>query len=227
MASMLPMATLGRRLREARELRGIKPAELARRAGVTRAAVYQAEADDVKDLKSETLLSYARELQISARWLATGEGQMLEDAVEPNVEEGPELRSASFAPVTGRVRGGDHGFIEEEQYPAGYSDEYVPFHGRDSNAFALRVVGDSMAPRYKHGEFIVACPNRAYTQGQYVYAALKDGRKLVKELGRDLGDAIELLSVNQEHRPITVIKTEIDAMYRVYGPVEADAVVHR
>lgn len=221
------MGTLGERLRKARLRAGISPAELARRARVTRAAVYQAEDDEVKDLKAETLLAYARELKVSARWLANGEGAMAEGDFASNVEEGPAPRQVTLAPVTGRVRGGPDGYIDEEQYPPGHSDEMVPYHGSDPNAFGLRVVGDSMAPRYKHGEFIVACPNRHAQQGNYVYVALHDGRKLVKQLGRDLGDAIELISVNQEFKPITIEKGNIAGIYRVYGPIEADAVVHR
>lgn len=181
-----------------------------------------------RDIPRAELLDVAVKMEINPVWLDKGTGPKgLLHSVESNVEEGPSIRKANFAPVTGRVRGGDGGYIEEEQYPVGYSDELVPFHGTDPNAFGLRVVGDSMSPRYKHGEFIVASPNKPCSQGQYVYVALTDGRKLVKQLGRDLGDAVELLSVNEEHKPLTILKATIAAMYRVHGPVESDAVIHR
>lgn len=83
------------------------------------------------------------------------------------------------------------------------------------DAFSLRVVGNSMDPRYKHGELIIVCPNMPCSQGNYVYVALHDGRKLVKQLGKDHGDAYDFLSVNQEHKTLTIEKEKIAGMYRV------------
>lgn len=220
--------SLGDRLRAEREAAKLTQEKLADEAGVSKQAVSKIELGATQNPEAATLSPIAERLNLRETWLLTGRGQKHRTpAFQSNVEVGPDVRPANLAPVTGRVRGGDHGYIEEEQNPVGYSDELVPYHGIDPNAFGLRVIGDSMHPRYKHGEYIVACPNLPVRQGHYVYVTLHDGRKLVKELGKDHGDAYDFHSVNQEHKVITLEKAKIAGLYRVYGPVEPDAIVHR
>ncbi len=144
-----------------------------------------------------------------------------------NVQLGPDPRASNLAPVTGRVRGGDNGYIFEEDRPVGDGDELVPYFGRDANAFGLRVIGDSMSPRYNHGEYIVACPNLPYAPGKYVYVALSDGRKMVKRMASEMKDAYRFESLHPSHEMITVLKDQIEAIYVVQGPFDSDAIIHR
>lgn len=61
-------------------------------------------------------------------------------------------------PVVGTVQAGDEGYWDELQYPVGHGDGFIRYPSRDRNAYALRVKGDSMRPRIKPGEFIIALP---------------------------------------------------------------------
>jgi len=139
------------------------------------------------------------------------------DQIRSNAADAPKLRGARAIPVVGRARGGDNGYFEEEGYPVGYGSSYVSHGTRDANAFALRIEGDSMRPRIRHGEFVVIEPNATYSPGDDVYVALKDGRKLVKTLGWQRDGMTMLLSVNDSEAPISVSNEHIECVYRVGG----------
>lgn len=167
---------------------------------------------------------------VNFEWLMFGAGPKPRNgnqAEASNVEDALPPRELAWAPVVGRVKGGLDGFIEEEAYAVGHSDEYIPYRGKDPNAFGLRVIGDSMSPRYNHGEYLVGCPSLPYRQGKYVYVSLHDGSKLVKRLGQETEDAWELLSVNNSYKPCTVEKKDIATIVVVQGPFEAEDVRRR
>ncbi len=71
--------TVGQRIRDARESKGLKPADLARAAGVTSAAVSQWESDATKNIRPTNLFDIAEILGKNPKWIITGEGP--EDAV--------------------------------------------------------------------------------------------------------------------------------------------------
>lgn len=62
------------RLRSTRERRGFTQADLARRLGLTRAAISQLESTDTKSVRGDNLFPLADALGVNARWLMTGKG---------------------------------------------------------------------------------------------------------------------------------------------------------
>lgn len=142
-----------------------------------------------------------------------------------NVAQAPALRTARQIPVVGEVKGGDDGYLHELQYPVGHGDGFVEYWCRDGNAYALRVRGDSMHPRYRAGEFVVVTPSIEAQQGSDVVVALKDGRKLLKQLNWKRGDEIQLLSINNHFAPMTISLDAVLAVHRVAGAVGSDALV--
>lgn len=146
----------------------------------------------------------------------------------PNAEVVPgRMGRRKEAPIVGQVKGGADGYFEEIPMAVGDSDLWVPNLGEDPNAFGLRVVGDSMSPRYNHGEYLVACPNVPFSTGEYVFVSLVTGQKLVKRMGVESVDAFEFISVNNAYKPMTILKSEIERICVVYGPVAAAHVRHQ
>lgn len=155
-------------------------------------------------------------------------GEAAFDQETPNAEDvAGNLAKKKGVPVVGQVKGGSEGFFEEVPMAIGDSDLFLPYWGKDRNAFGLRVVGDSMAPRYNHGEYIIACPNLPYARGKYVYVSLVTGQKLVKRIGAEHADAFEFISVNNEYKPMTILKSEIERICVVQGPFDEDDVRHQ
>ncbi len=145
-------------------------------------------------------------------------------APEPsNVAEAPALATSRLVPVVGHVKGGVDGYLEEMQYPVGHGEGFVEYWTKDPQAYALRVKGDSMHPRYRAREFICVTPSIEAQPGQDVVVKLRDGRKLLKQLNWIRDDEIQLLSINDGYEPTTLQLNEVESVQRVAGGVPADA----
>lgn len=144
-------------------------------------------------------------------------------APDSNVAVAPALATSRLIPVVGHVKGGLDGYLEEMQYPVGHGEGFIEYWVRDPSAYALRVKGDSMHPRFRAGEFIVVTPGIEAQPGRDVVVKLKDGRKLLKQLNWIRGDEIQLLSVNNGYAPTTLSIDEVESIQRVAGSVPPDA----
>lgn len=70
------------------------------------------------------------------------------------------------APLINNVRAGYPTEFTDLGYPARVADEYVTVPDlHDPDAFAARVVGDSMAPEYREGDIVVFSPERDAVSG--------------------------------------------------------------
>lgn len=136
---------------------------------------------------------------------------------QSNVEPAPTLKAPRRVPVVGEVKGGDDGYLDELQYPVGHGDGYVDYPATDPQAYALRVRGDSMYPRYKAGEFIVVEPSLEAQPGDDVVVSLKDGRKLLKELNWIRDGEVQLLSSNNHFGPMTLPLEDVMYIQLVSG----------
>lgn len=125
-------------------------------------------------------------------------------------------------PVVGTAQLGDDGYWHELDYPVGHGEGFITYPTRDKNAYALRVKGDSMRPRIKPGEFVVILPNHSIPPGEEVMVKTKDGRCMIKRLGARRGGLVELLSVNEDHRPITLDEGQIEKLHYVAAIVKDD-----
>lgn len=143
--------------------------------------------------------------------------------MESNVADAPALGPSRRVPVVGHVKGGVDGYLEEMQYPVGHGEGFVEYWTKDPEAYALRVKGDSMHPRYRAGEFIIVTPSIEPQPGRDVMVKLKSGMKLLKQLNWRRGDEIQLLSINDGYEPYTISTDEIESIQRVAGGVPSDA----
>lgn len=70
----MPTTTIAERITKARESMGLTQAELGRRIGVSRSAVWAWESGNTKGLTPENLVACADALGLNVRYLAIGEG---------------------------------------------------------------------------------------------------------------------------------------------------------
>lgn len=139
-----------------------------------------------------------------------------------NAQPGPELRSFRPVPIVGDFRGGlENGYFEDREYPVGHGEGFIDWPTRDPNAYAARIVGDSMAPRIRHGEFVIVEPNAACRPGNDVVVKLRDGHKMCKRLLLDRADSFELGSINDAHKTLVVLKETVESIQLVAGIVSA------
>ncbi|KAF1019654.1 MAG: HTH-type transcriptional regulator PrtR [Paracidovorax wautersii] len=216
------------RLAKAMEVAGVKTADLAKAIGVSYQAIKRLEEGKAKSFSSANNSKAADALGVSARWLATGEGPMRDTAERSNVERGPaDIRPPRPIPVVGAVKAGDDGYLERLDYPVGQGEGFVLYWAADERAYALRVKGDSMHPRYRAGEFVIVTPSIEAAPGRDVVVSLKNGKKLLKQLnwvnGGSLGGEVQLLSINNGYAPMTIDRSDIESIQRVAGSVPPDA----
>jgi phage repressor protein C with HTH and peptisase S24 domain len=142
-----------------------------------------------------------------------------------NAADAPDLRSPILVPVVGHVKGGDDGYLEEMQFPVGSGEGYVEYWTRSQGAYALRIKGDSMHPRYRAGEFVVVTPYVEALPGQDVVVKLVNGKKLLKQLNWVREGELQLLSINNHYGPLTLSIAEVESIHRVAGSVPNDAFI--
>lgn len=92
-----------------------------------------------------------------------------------------------------------------------------------STAYAVRVRGDSMRPRIRNGEYVIAEPSFLPKPGQDVVVKLKDGRAMVKELLFSNEDEVILGTANDEIAPLMLPLEIIQSIHVVSAIMPAGA----
>ncbi len=123
------------------------------------------------------------------------------------------------APVINRVSAGYPREFTDMGYPARVADEYVSVPDvYDADAFAARVVGDSMSPGYQEGDIVVFSPSAGTPAGSDCFVRLeRDGETTFKrvyfEKGEGGGEMIRLQPLNAAYGPRMVGREEVAGLY--------------
>lgn len=120
--------------------------------------------------------------------------------------------------VVGRTQGGMPERIwDDSDSPTGATDEFADISTSDDRAFACRVVGDSMVPRYMPGEYALVEPGTLPELEDDVLVRLVTGETMLKRLlSRRSG--IRLGSYNSPE-VMTFREDEISWLYYVAHPI--------
>lgn len=122
--------------------------------------------------------------------------------------------------VVGRTQGGMPERIwGDGDYPVGATEKYAEVSTADQHAFACRIVGDSMVPRYMPGEFALVEPSVAPELEDDVLVRLQTGETMLKRLLSRRG-GVRLGSYNSQE-VLTFDEDEITWMYYVAHPIPA------
>ena len=206
--------TIGERLREARETKELDQYTLAEKAGVaTRTLQRWEKGEQVPD--GLAIMKIAKATNVQPSWLLTGEGEMYA------VPSRPE----NVYPLPGSIRRGvnlvDLPLISS--VPAGkvatifhpdYVDNYVTVDDvKDPGAFALRVKGNSMAPRIEDGDVVIVSPQQEARNGD-VCVVRVDGEDTLKKVKFE-GNYVHLIPLNPEFEPATVKRKDVNFVWKV------------
>jgi SOS-response transcriptional repressor LexA len=171
-------------LDHAKEARGYSVNKVAEEVGMRPSTLYEAAAKGIRP--SSYTVDIARITGVSAEWLATGTGPMLQTETPANVT--PVEVKRRRVPLVSSVAAGL--FSEAIDYhPAGWSDEWVECTVPvKDHTFALKVEGDSMEPKFEEGRILIVEPDTEARPGDYVIAKNGDNEATFKQLIRDGGD---------------------------------------
>jgi phage repressor protein C with HTH and peptisase S24 domain len=126
------------------------------------------------------------------------------------------LAAAQAIPLIGLGEAATAGFFDERGFPSGKGWDEIAFPAvTDEHAYALEISGDSMKPAYRAGDVIIVSPGATVHKGDRVVVKTKDGEVMVKELKRKTAKAIELKSLNAEHRDRTLPMSDVVWVARI------------
>lgn len=168
-------------------------------------------------------LIYAKCSDISAKWLLTGQGNMLRSDVETRVAsaEPTAIGGIPLIPIeamAGVLSGNSAQVLEQE------CEHYnIPmFKGAE---FLIRISGDSMQPKYYSGD-IVACkrlPLDTFFQWNRVYVVDSEQGVIIKRVRRGSDDRhIVFVSDNTAYEPFELPLEKIYSIALVVGVVRAE-----
>jgi SOS-response transcriptional repressor LexA len=130
------------------------------------------------------------------------------------------LRSRGV-PVIGTAQLGKEGYWNELEHPMGQGEGRLNYESKDVNAYAVRVLGDSMVPRIRSGEYVIVEPGHPIVPGDEVLIVTTEGVSMVKEFLYERDGSLYLESVNRDH-PRLVLKREIvERFHYVLGIIKS------
>lgn len=210
----IDVRTLGARLRQYREEKGLSQRELARRAGIGQKTLQRIESGDML-LMSPHLPKLAAKLNV-----------LLNDPFASNVLEPSHIKGKPV-PVWDRVQAGKWAKVPTHLLEKAATTAWiVPQEVHGPGTFALIVHGDSMLPLFREGDIAVVDPDVPPASGRYVVARDAEGIAVLKiyaargkdDRGRDkfelrpLNDLYETLSSDKD--PVTILGVVVEKTTR-------------
>lgn len=164
---------------------------------------------------------------------ASGELRRLVDRIDPDGAGGSPEGSIQpvplprEVPLINSVAAGQPCEFTDLGYPARVADDYVRVPDlADPDAFAARVIGDSMFPDYREGDIVVFSPARAVQSGSDCFARFETDHattfKRVFFESDDQGqELIRLQPLNSAYPPRIVPRDRVAGLYRAVTVMRA------
>jgi phage repressor protein C with HTH and peptisase S24 domain len=155
-------------------------------------------------------------IDLDAAYLSGALQQMVDEAAG-NIEQVPQ----NAIPIINKVSAGYPKDFTDLSYPAGVADSYVTCPDvRDAQAFAARVCGDSMMPKYREGDLVVFTPSLMARSGDDCFVRFEDGQTTFKRVffeSDENGKAVlRLQPRNEKYRPQTVSAEQVTGLYKAH-----------
>ena len=150
----------------------------------------------------------------------SGRLAQLVERLQGNVEAVSGL--GQRVPVINKVAAGYPSEFTDLGYPVGVADDYVQCPDiDDANAFAIRVCGDSMEPRYREGDILIISPAAAVRSGDDCFIRIDVSHETTfKRVFFDPEETIRLQPLNERYPPQVFPRDQVSALYRAVKRIE-------
>jgi len=164
-----------------------------------------------REAENEKLLNYVRKM--------IGKGKrrtLLDRMVARSWDDKAPLAAGKLIPVINKVSAGYPAEFNDLDYPVGIADDYVRCPDiHDPNAFAVRVVGDSMEPKFFEGDIIIFSPAVEVKNGDDCFIRFKMPHETTfKRVFFEKDDSIRLQPRNEKYSPSVIDGKRINGIYR-------------
>jgi phage repressor protein C with HTH and peptisase S24 domain len=126
------------------------------------------------------------------------------------------LAAGRLVPIINKVAAGYPAEFNDLDYPVGIADDYVRCPDlHDPNAFAVRVVGDSMEPRFSEGDIVIFSPAVEVQNGDDCFVRFTMPHETTfKRVFFEKEGKVRLQPRNERYSPTVVDGNRIDGIYR-------------
>jgi phage repressor protein C with HTH and peptisase S24 domain/DNA-binding XRE family transcriptional regulator len=126
------------------------------------------------------------------------------------------LAAGRLVPVINKVSAGYPSDFNDLDYPVGIADDYVRCPDlHDQNAFAVRVVGDSMEPRFFEGDIVIFSPATEVHNGDDCFVRFTTPHETTfKRVFFEPENKIRLQPRNDKYPPSIIEGDRINGLYR-------------
>jgi phage repressor protein C with HTH and peptisase S24 domain len=126
------------------------------------------------------------------------------------------LAAGRLVPVINKVSAGYPSDFNDLDYPVGIADDYIRCPDmHDPNAFAVRVVGDSMEPKFREGDIVIFSPAAEVHNGDDCFVRFAMPHETTfKRVFFESENKIRLQPRNEEYSPTIVDGKRINGLYR-------------
>jgi len=201
---------------------GFKTGELKRIAHLARTPLDVQHERDLLEAEVQKLRGVLKGLLTHGPRKASGSVDL--DALNKRVNRLTNIKNLAAGPavpIINKVPAGYPRHFTDLDYPPSVAQEYVRCPDmHDAQAFAARVVGDSMEPDYHEGDIVVFSPNTPARAGDDCFVRFEaDAATTFKRFYQDEKNTIRLQPLNSEYPAETHPRERITglwpAMYRV------------
>jgi repressor LexA len=135
---------------------------------------------------------------------------------KPDKAGKPALAAGRLIPIINKVSAGYPVEFNDLDYPVGIADDYVRCPDlHDPNAFAVRVVGDSMEPRFREGDIVIFSPALEVQNGDDCFVRFTNPHETTfKRVFFEKQNRVRLQPRNERYSPTVVEGERIDGIYR-------------
>ena len=130
--------------------------------------------------------------------------------------ETPTVSPGKLIPIINKVAAGYPVDFDDLEYPAGFADDYVRCPDIDDpNAFAVRVIGDSMEPSFVQGDIVIFSPATEVRSGDDCFVRFTMPHETTfKRVFFEQDNKVRLQPRNEKYAPIIVEGKRINGLYR-------------
>jgi phage repressor protein C with HTH and peptisase S24 domain len=131
-------------------------------------------------------------------------------------KRGSPIAPGRLVPVINKVSAGYPRDFNDLDYPVGIADDYVRCPDlHDPNAFAVRVVGDSMEPKFREGDIVIFSPATEVHNGDDCFVRFAMPHETTfKRIFFESGKKIRLQPRNDKYPPSIIDGKRINGLYR-------------
>ncbi len=167
---------------------------------------------DAENRKYKQLLKRIAEHQLDTAQI----GNLLKEFDLQSEADRGDLVAGQLVPVINRVVAGYPAEFDDMGYPVGIAEDYVRCPDlHDPNAFAVRIIGDSMEPKFSEGDIVVFSPAADVQNGDDCFVRFAHPHESTfKRVFFEPDGKVRLQPRNETYAPTIVDGTRLNGMYR-------------